>query len=143
MNVRLLDGTELHVSRHAVDRYHERICPGLDSRGAFKHFRRLAALVGERTDRPAWSLADEQFHPETSQWVSLGPDIGLILRGHWVITVLCRGSVSETETRRRRHGRRGQKAAKAYARQHVPPAERGLARRRRRDDMAPDVDEAA
>lgn len=100
----------IQISRHAVERFQERVRPGLDLAGAEDELARLI-LRGELTATPpAWHAATcAQIAP----WYLVAGDVVVPLKEHVsedgvlvAATCLVRGLRTEHATRRRRASRR-------------------------------------
>lgn len=94
----------IRISTHAIDRYRERVRPGLD-RKATKHEIEHLIQVGEVTKMPPeWCGGDRDT--SDGAFLLIGNDLVLPLRGEGeeltAVTCLVRGTISARERRRRR-----------------------------------------
>lgn len=90
----LVDGIPVHFTRHAVERWQERVRPGLSMSTAGRELRRLAAKQGRIV-----GLAHTPPFPVTSEegqtgWLVLSPDVWCPVHGMKVPTVFTRGTLS-------------------------------------------------
>lgn len=108
----LVDGTTLRVTTHCVDRFWERVVAGSARfHDAANKLITLAAQVGEYAENPAW------YPPIEGDYVSLGPDFGLIVRGDVAVTCISRGGyMSDTRRERQNERKREKKRKKAWKR---------------------------
>lgn len=139
----LPDGRPLRVLRHAVERYHQRVRPGLtDLDAAAADLSRLIGACGVfSAEMPAWTRAgapeygDEpptEMAGPTDGYVLLGDDVALPVLGTRAVTCIVRGAPSDKARERRRAYRR-QKAQAKRGRQQM-----GLkANQHRRDHRRP------
>ena len=101
-------GVKVRATKHAVERYHDRVRPGLSLRAAEAELVR-ACSHGELTEKcPDWAHEHEAATAKR-RYLMLGDDICLVLEPHteldWVIvTVLTRSGLSP-EARARRNKR--------------------------------------
>jgi hypothetical protein len=109
----------LHLSPHAVERFHQRVRPALAVAEAEDKLARLA-LFGELTPHPpAWHAATAA---DIAPWYLVIGDVVLPLKPHWsgpdalvATTCFARGEHSEAVRRRRRAQRRRSRFAPAVA----------------------------
>lgn len=138
--LRLPCGRRFAVTRHALDRYLERVLAHNGSVGRARELlMRLAGEHGEFSpEPPEWVVPGEESE-KASGYVLLGPDVCLPVVGPLIVTTLARGSVSDGEREARTRKRRGKQAHKWRKRYGTPAAERGPMRRARRDALAPEA----
>lgn len=129
-------------TRHALDRYVERVKPAFDTDAARVDIERLIDLCGAIvTDAPDWcgySLSAmeaglDQLVDNVTAWLLLGPDIAFAVRpaergNVWVaFTCIVRGGRSDLARRRRREHRQlilPKQMRKSETRRRRPPHRR-------------------
>lgn len=101
---------EIHLSQHAIDRFHERVRPGLDRAAAEDALAQLALLGTIESEPPEW-LARRQRQRAACYLVA--GDVVLPLdpyrrdpRVLVALTCVARGGISELARQRRNEGRR-------------------------------------
>lgn len=101
----------VHLSQHAIQRYMERVRPGLDFPAARTELRLLIARHGQQREPPA-SLGTRP----ADAWVSIGEDVWIPCSLHdgrlMAMSVLCRGHEREGAGRHRRIAKRKNLAAR-------------------------------
>lgn len=109
----------VRVSEHAIDRYIERIAPGMvDNRGAVRELvvRLVRTECHTRKYPPEWVNLYDNAPSETvgaTHWaVLVNMGIAFPLRGGWVLTTLTRAGVS-SEARERRNEKRARRTKRA------------------------------
>ena len=102
-----VDGKEIGISPHAVDRYQQRVKPCMDFVTAGKDIRRIAQAAGvvQRTS-PNWMAVQDS---QNTAWLELGPDTVFPLRetGKRFVATTCitTDAVSDKTLQRRRNKR--------------------------------------
>jgi hypothetical protein len=104
----MTDDVSVYPTQHAVERYQERVRPGLGVFACRNELEQLLRDHGQRAPRPEWMSA---WTAEPAVWVTIGPDIWLPCEVRpsgslQAMTVLCRGSLSERRRRERNATRR-------------------------------------
>lgn len=100
---------EIELTNHAIDRFHERVRPGLARASAEVELARLALFGAMVADPPPWYSPCEDH--EASAYLVIG-DLVLPLRAgddgvHVAVTCIARGGISPAaRARRRLHGQR-------------------------------------
>lgn len=130
----------LSLSRHAVERYIERVRPGLGFLHAVDDLRGLLQRCGRRVDRPAWVADNEDEDDRYGEvcedlWVALGEDVVFVVVKPErdimvVVTCLARGHISDAARSHRGESRRTRAAERRHRR-----ASRRDARSVRRDPV--------
>ena len=83
------------ISRHAVERYTQRVKPALDPEAAEAEMEALLAAAGEPTKTPpSWCHPDPAYANVDVTYVVVSDGIAFALRGRYVATVLVRGEMS-------------------------------------------------
>lgn len=126
------------LTRHAVDRYRDRVKPGLGRAVARRELEALIGLAGDSVARPPWPLPEAYEHEAGVAWLLIADGIALVLsdkRTHWcAISCTINSGISEHERERRNSRRRRRKAR---ARRHRDKAlERRRSKHRRELDAA-------
>jgi hypothetical protein len=94
VQVTLADGSEMRISGHAVDRYHEYIRPALLRREALDEMVRLLRIYGYcEEQRPQWATIREQ-DAAADAWVHMNDDVVFPVRHGILTTCRVRGTVS-------------------------------------------------
>ena len=113
------------LSRHAVERYIERVRPALGFANAVDDLRGLLQRCGRRVDRPGWVADDAEVdrHGEEYKdlWVALGEDVVFIVVKPErdimvVVTCLARGHISDEARSYRGERRRTRSAERRHRR---------------------------
>lgn len=127
VTVATVPGTgRLSLSHHAVERYIERVRPGLGLLHAVDDLRGLLQRCGRRVDRPAWISDDEDSidrHGEACEdlWIAVGEDVVFVVVKPdrdimVVVTCLARGHISDAARLYRGERRRTRAAELRYRR---------------------------
>ena len=103
-----MSAVNVRVTNHAVERYMERVRPGLDFKRAKAELIHLVGQFGEERPRPEWMSMKAQ---EPDVWVAVGDDVWLPCErrgdGRLVAhTVLAQGCLSAEARARRNADRR-------------------------------------
>src|SRR4051794_10957050 len=115
-----VEATEVHLSAHAIDRFHERVRPALERPAAAAELERLAEVGAIVRDEPDWLHASPDAGGEA--YLLLCEDIVLPLtwsrfRGQWVArTCIARGGNSEKARVRRNSRACGRRTARRMGR---------------------------
>lgn len=140
--ITLPNGRHVVVSTHALDRWHEHVCPGRDRGYAMRFLRQMAAREGV-LDRPDWIVSDPDDGPQIH--LSIGDFVVVIAladnnRPPIAVTVIARGGLLPADRKARRDARHDRRR---HRRAHSPTGQqdaRSGDRRRRRDRQAPNID---
>lgn len=89
------------VTKHALERYGERVMPALDGPPLFEQLRRVMLLAEWTTVQPDWLVNPEP----TDGWLVLDGSIVFPVRGGWLMTCLTRHAPSDAGRERRREYR--------------------------------------
>lgn len=107
---------DLQLTTHAVERYHERLCPGLRLADARKRLELLILEHGQLVQAPPEWIANQHDHRERL-WLMLGEDVALpVTRSGWVVSCLARGGLSPTVRQRRKYRRVSRRVRRASER---------------------------
>jgi len=100
---------EFDLSRHAVERYNERVRPTLDLDQAGDELEQLRAECGEWSEEPPYwvNLPDDY---QADGWLRLGDGIAFTVERNVVVTCLVRGGRSDIGRERRAKRRRARRA---------------------------------
>ena len=108
------------ISDHAVQRYQERVRPGLDEAAARAELERLRAVAAVASDPPGWLHAADQ----APWYLLLGDDVVLpLLRqsdGRWVASTCVPKSALTLQRRAAKTARRKSRGARGRARRRSP-----------------------
>lgn len=128
----LVDGRALILSRHAVQRYQDRVRPALDLDQVEAELRRILPLEGRFTAMPPEWVDSE----DSDGWVLLGDDIAFVVQADHVFTCLTRAEPSEESRQRQNEGRakRKERAGRKGTREKHGKVARA-ARAHRRQEM--------
>lgn len=128
--------SSLIFTRHAVERYRERVKPAFTYAQAEDELERLVTAFGQEAGRP--EFASEAEIGPVERWIMVGDDIALALRGDYVFTCLTRGSLGRpARAYYTRAKRQAQGARKAKGQPDSKPLRRerkAQKTRRRRND---------
>ncbi len=110
----------VRISAHAVDRYRERIKPGLDEAAARSELERLRAVGTVVREPPTWLHAADH----APCYLLFGDDIALPLLRHtdggWIASTCVPKSTLTSERRQAKTARRRSLAARARAQRRAP-----------------------
>jgi hypothetical protein len=141
--LQLPDGTRVGVSRHALDRWQEYVCPGRTRTYAMQFLEHMVNTAGELGPPPAWLMVNDDA-PEL--FVTVG-DFVLTMpvdengRAGVVTTIVARGCLLPAVREHRHRTRRGRRRYRwSHSATRQQEARRGD-RRRRRDRQAPSIDD--
>jgi len=127
---------EILITRHAAERYIERVKPGIDVDQATRELRALMRLDSFRPEPPDWQTGET---PGEDHRLYMEPCDGVALAvvGRTLKTVLTRAGTSPERARQRR-ARKAQRRASRRARRWKNNDKHGLARGRT-DEWRQDV----
>lgn len=114
---------DVRLSRHAVERYRDRLRPALSLPAAKRELQRLASTQGVLvSERPEWCCSDHG----RGGFLLLGDDVCLPValdagRVALALTCLVRGDLPEGE-RRRRNRRRAERRRRPFKRREPRPS---------------------
>ncbi len=110
----------VRISQHAVQRYRERIKPGLDEAAARSELERLRAVGTVVREPPTWLHAADH----APCYLLFGDDVALPLLRHsdggWVASTCVPRSTLTSERRQAKTARRRSLAARARAQRRAP-----------------------
>ena len=110
-HLELPGGEVLLATTHCIDRYWERAAAGCTRfTDAEERLKTLAAEIGAFAPAPAWAGGVR------GRWLSLGPDVGLVVERRCALTCPTRGSMSDPIRRRRNTRRQAQAVSRGYQR---------------------------
>lgn len=93
---------------HAVERFIERVRPGIDVDVAVREMRAMAQVAEYSPGAPAWCTGVEEYEERTTGWLVLA-DIAFPLSGHGrkrtAVTCIVRGSIATVAREARNHER--------------------------------------
>lgn len=90
----------VQITRHALERYLQRVKPALDPEVAEAEMEALLAAAGEPTKAPPdWCEPDPAYSTVNATYLEVSDGIAFAFRGRYVATVLVRGAMS-TERRK-------------------------------------------
>jgi hypothetical protein len=93
-----MEAVALELSDHAVERWHERVRPGLSPEAAEDDLVRQLEAHGHFAERPDWVSGRE--YPNT-RWLTLGGDIAFPVQGELVVSCLTRATYRPHDRRLR------------------------------------------
>jgi hypothetical protein len=88
------------ATRHAIERYVERVKPAVDDRHARMEIEALARTVEAVDQPPSWAISTRP--DDGGRWLHVTEDISFICQGDRVVSVLTRDSMSDERREKRR-----------------------------------------
>jgi hypothetical protein len=102
----------IRLTKHAVERYHERVKPALPAWKAKRELEAFIVQATELTEAPSWHLNPE---PDCRHF-EIADGICAVVRDEVVTTVVVRGNHSDRITDRQRDYKRKERARRAHKR---------------------------
>ena len=109
----VVEGRRLRVSRHAVERYHERVRPSLSLDRAERELRRVVD-VAVFAPRPEYA-SSLNIDPG-NEWLVLG-DVAFLVRDGALVSCITRGSIGDELRERRAERKRERRLERAGQRE--------------------------
>jgi hypothetical protein len=101
---------KLGLSKHAIQRFHERVKPALSAKAAAAELRALVDMADLVTDPPEWM----QDTRPTDRWLELADGIAAAVAGNTVTTILLRGGADPAARARKQAHKRHRRADRAW-----------------------------
>lgn len=137
----LADGEQLHLTRHALERWREYVCPTRPAYWARDFLQLVVALAGREAPAPAW--VNRELGSVASRYIVAGDFALALIRGEdgltYVRTVIPRGGVPHSERAARNDAAAAERRSRA-ARRRTSAREDRASRARRRELRAPEPD---